>query len=534
MAGVLDTDPATRCPADTSSKALRRLVSYYDLNADNYVSIEEFRETVLQKVPMCCSSNCPLPLETGRQQAGECDTLVAAFFPLVGSYPVDNEGRSRYGQLLNSEFVAAIANYSDTALSPACYDLVTLADTSTSGGTTAAFSLTLAAPQGDVDMAYVPAATAASGATQIMTKDPPVTMKLDRASAEVLRALGIKYGDRNENHHDVYLNVIADRGPLVADDYFVYSSRPVLLTSMNPALLKMVGANALVPDILTVTVHFNLGPEFYQNETIDLDAVVPTSGDNADIRVDGINITYRELIKVQTYAQLTQALTPPGQLLIKGKLVRITEHDGSGAGARHKFYTLADGLRVDSAGFITQYGISNNYDEDATYFTPALIVETEYVGLYDDGLWVIGLNIAIASILALMLFFAASTYTKALIRMRHREHHIAAATNSRYQSVDGQELKGVMKVDVKSKWFNPFELPLEVLNVVVPYRQILFDSLRKFWTTRIELVPAADLDPSIPIESKLRSIPYGDFMDSYQQYCFHHRLKAIENHMEIR
>lgn len=526
-AGGLITDPSITCPVNVSTQQTRKLVGFYDTNSDGYIEVEEFRDTVLNKVPMCCTANCPLPLI--RWASRECDSLVSEFYPAVSTYPVDTQGRSRYGQLTNGEFVNAIQSYADTGLVPYCYDTTTLSVPIA----TNSISLTMAAPEGAIETVVTPNAFPA---TEIEYKEPPITMKLDTSSAAKLRLVANEYGHRN-NERDIYLNIIADRGPTVGTEYFVYSSRIAFLTSLTPAILKMVGASALLPDMDTVYIHFTLGPEFYDADPVDLDAIVPTSGPDADPRVEGINCTYRTMIQIQTYAQLQTALTPPGQLALKGQLVRIQKSDGSdfGSGSRLKHFAMADDITVDNAGVITQFGIADNFDQD-NFTTLPLIAEVEYVALQSDGVLVIALNFAISIILGSAIFCVGSTYAKDRIRARYRANTVSKkvlATGDEASSVDEKELSQLMKVDVGSKYFMPLELPIEVINIIIPYREIAFDSLRKFFTTRFETV-GDDFPPGTPVQSPQRSVPYEDFIDSYEQHCFKHHLKVETNHLKIR
>ena len=70
----------------------------------------------------------------------------------------------------------------------------------------------------------------------------------------------------------------------------------------------------------------------------------------ADSRASGAEISYRDLLKLQTYQQLTAALTPPGQLKIKGQLVRIAAD--AQQQRHHTYYTLVDGVSADAAGIV--------------------------------------------------------------------------------------------------------------------------------------------------------------------------------------
>ena len=524
--GELQTSPADRCSVGTAG-ALGKLTGVYDENNNGFVTVDEVRSTVTTKLPMCCSTNCPLALQADWQKALECDGLVSQFFPDLDSLP----SAGRYHRLSSNDFVRAVEALNNTAFYPACTDSVTLQATDAFTGTTPiARALTLRAKAGDVIMEHHGAASGGGAANQadaVVAKAVPGSMRLDDGTAAHLRALANVYGNRNVAK-PLYVVIYVHRGPWLPTETFVWSTRPIYLTHVNPAYLHLVGASSLLPEMQMVHARFTLGPEFYKGG-IDLTQTVPQTGPDADLRADGLNITYRDMIQIQTYAALKTALTPLGQLRIKGELARIEA--APKWGQELKYWTLDGGWTVAGNGDLV-YGSGDTsmlYSESADSDAVSPTIEARVQAQMDASIVLIGLAMTIAVILALTILVVLSAYLKTMIRVRHRDFKIMTQTAS--PLTDPNHARS--SVDINSPWFIGFELPLEMLDILVPYRRFMYNGMRKFWTDRIS-TDVCTKSRVVDLSNDQRAIPYTDFIARYQMFCFSRRLRLEADAMKIR
>ena len=91
----VDTLPGTACGLDGDAAAQRRVISFYDLNGDGLVSVDEFKTAMQTSIPKCCSALCPKAFMFDWQLAADCDDIATGVFSDVASLPLDVTGRSR-------------------------------------------------------------------------------------------------------------------------------------------------------------------------------------------------------------------------------------------------------------------------------------------------------------------------------------------------------------------------------------------------------------------------------------------------------
>ena len=535
---VVDTD--LRCPI-TQTWQRSRLLGLYDGNGDGFTDIEEFRAALTHKVPMCCSENCPYPLLSGSQERSECDFEVQRFFPGIDQLPTDDVGKSRYGRITNGELVRALQNVSNTALFPGCYDYIAVRTTPASGATRASVGLKLSSKTADATMVASPTAGTATDA--IVTKIKPPTMKLDFGSATMLRDLANEFGRQGDVKADLFLTVVIGSGPGLPASSFVYTTRPMLFTMVDPAYMALVGASSLLPTLKTVSIGFTYGPEFYTDGGMNLDALVPQTGPYADARSNGAVITYRDLLKLQTYEQLGTALTPSGQSSLKGLLVRIAP-DANNL-RYHRYYRLADYMAVGPGGTFDTGRASTIYTEAAQQINLTEsedTIEVEFTDLAAQGNLVFQLNLLISGLLGLAISLVASAAVRAAIIVRKKELMVSLQTGTKQGGSASTKMAksdpqaALLKIDVRSGWFRAAELPLEVISILFPYRSVCFNSLRKFWTSRIDEFDHKGKDPldAGNLYVHETAVPYVDFLIEYERFCKINHLKYEDDSAEIR
>lgn len=72
-----------------TSSVLSKLISFYDDDGDGYVTIPEFRSALLDKIPKCCASSCPV-----NKKSTDCNHIINTIYTNADSMPTDKFGNT--------------------------------------------------------------------------------------------------------------------------------------------------------------------------------------------------------------------------------------------------------------------------------------------------------------------------------------------------------------------------------------------------------------------------------------------------------
>jgi hypothetical protein len=203
----------------------------------------------------------------------------------------------------------------------------------------------------------------------------------------------------------------------------------------------------VLPKIETLHVHITVGPQFYTNTTYNASSAIETA--------NGVPSTVGDLHRIRIYDQLSRALTPFGQLSLKGELVRIVPLPNTLD--RHRFLSLAGGISVSTSGDVTIAAGDGD------------MIETIVDNTESRARAVLGLNTAIAALVAIAVTYSIHYHGRALIRGRHRERRATELHDT--PSADFQSTGPMHGINPMSTGFTAFELPVELINLLLPYRR---------------------------------------------------------------
>lgn len=435
----------TQVPSQQSSTvctaSIPSVVNYYDTNRDTKVTIAEFRDTLQAKIGRYCTPSGPPALMSGYAKGVDCNGIVQSIFPSV----TDSPNYKTYGSLDGTAFYSALLAINDTALVPFC--------SSTTGISVPAAAHTvpvsLSSAHGETYFAAGP-----GGGTGVVSNaslwTPQTTnnarLSLTEASAKALTWYRDEYGKRNtdELSDEVMVILHVKATPSVPGGTYVFATQEASLL-MPPPFLAAIGANALNPTLGKETIHLtsNLceGATHYNASTY--------------YEWDVTSVDYQERL-AQIHYQLTRALTPPAQSGLRGSLVRMEEDDH----LTYAYYqVLTPGVTIDGDGVVS-------FPDDASQ------AEEEFPGRYAEMATVMSLSCAIALLLTVLV---------ALLAFRH----FARKLKTRYDRLEVDFKIGVRGVPApdnvtRSRFFVPFEVPVELFQLIVPYRSTFFNSVSRF------------------------------------------------------
>lgn len=457
----------TTCAA---SATVQRLSLYYDDNRDGRVTVPEFKDALL-KLEKCCGSSCPRV-----RSATNCDDLVEAIFS------ASTMSDARFAWLSGVDFAAAVTATTETSIDPKCK----LPATITANTRVGAASLTLTSNSGAARLLQADTATAGGAALDTFRAEgQSAALRLLPGSYAELSQLREAFGDDSVDavQTAVFATlVVRDPTQRFPDDVYVWATRVSSLT-LTPALLSLFGASLLNPTL--VTVH----PEFVSGEC-SAQAYGP---DDPVVQPDDTTIAAGVLRRAQVYAQLQRALTPLGQLRIKGALVRVELDDASLYGG---FYLmLRPGVTVNTDGTVTADNVAGDVITG---------VEREFMGASQSVGLVVGLNLAIAGLVALVATYRIVRTGRRLLRERIEEFAVnfQVAVIDAAKDPSGTDVplasrewyRSMIDPDTLRPFFNPFEQPFEMLLEMAPYRDVLLNSLDTFVRRQYEVLPSARVE----------------------------------------
>lgn len=533
---VPSTDTAEACDAEGQSLAAgnAHLMKYYNPDDTQYVSIDPFRTALTEKMGKCCGVYCPpSSFETWRV-AKNCDDVVQAVFPNQTSAATSG----RFGRLKGGDFLNNLIAADDATLLPLCRPAAAIsivdemeADTGASlggvgggaddgsgeygadaqpyqlsGATDRNASLLLMSDAGEARIVAAKDVNNVVGATTTFYKPAGASpgLRLNEDSAKQLAVFRDEYGSRFAER-DAYLTIHVPETDEHPGGVFIYSSNSVFL-SLSPSFLSIIGGFALLPETEQVMVHF-------VSDDCGSDTYSPTGGtwSKDDVR-------YEERL-AQVHATLIRALTPFAQLSMRGKLVRLpsqaenTElceelHTLSFEGVPQE-YVMQGSKRVTQMNsrkwkrrvkacegtslFYPQFQVlhpelkvsldgtvdciddgfnANNTETDCQ--NGIFAAETSFQGQNKLAMKVLTFSFVVAAIIGTFLMHIVTSKSKEKLKKRYSEFEISYKLGARHALPPSENI-------TKSKYFMPFEIPVELFQVVIPYRGLFIDSLKRFF-----------------------------------------------------
>ena len=132
---------------------------------------------------------------------------------------------------------------------------------------------------------------------------------IERSAAE-LATIRDEYADRN-SQKDIYLTMHVQGSGSIPAGHYIYSTNPVFL-ALSPAFLSIVGGFTLLPTMEQKIVYM-----------VDDDCSASTAG--AGMLAGNTSSALYQTKLAQVHKTLQSVLTPPGQLTMRGDLVRLAE-----------------------------------------------------------------------------------------------------------------------------------------------------------------------------------------------------------------
>ena len=451
-----DTNPSN-CPGALGKSPRKWTLEFYDANRDGNITIQEFKNALHDKMGKFCNPLGPLALlDPSLQLPFDCDTLVAMVFPSVrevASY-------SQFGSLPGFAFFDALKATNDTTLFPRCRPKSLIAD----ANHTYTVDVTLDTQEGEILFSKAPGGPRIISGTGVDVYSPPGKMpglRLAKQSIGTLVDVRKQYGQRVESdtaQNDVMLVLHVQGSHDVPPGVYIYTSRSIFLL-ISPPFLTMVGAGALLPDVVQHTLYFTsggCGPE--------LDEGTRSSAGVWNVSSRG----YQERI-AQIHYQIKRAVLPVAQLDLRGTLVRVGSNSH---GLLHGDYAvLKPGIAVSADGEVTWPDVAVD-DTAATPTDTAHVAEEAFEGRYEDARDVVILSFVVALLASFYACWSILRAFKQVIIRRYDELKL------RFQL----GVRGIPEPDdATNHWlFMTLELPVEIFQVFIPYRAMLFDSITCF------------------------------------------------------
>lgn len=212
----------------------------------------------------------------------------------------------------------------------------------------------------------------------------------------------IRYADRTAEG-DIFLTMHVQGTDTIPGGNYIYSTNPVFL-AMSPAFLTMMGGFTLLPKMeqkLVYMIDSDCGNSTYT------DALPSIHGWNSS------SLQYQRKL-AQVHERLRSVLTPPGQLTMRGDLVRlsptaITELQGF---MKPPARVLNKDVEVGLDGTVT---IPDNANE----------VELEYVGRGAAALQVIIFSSIVAALLSGYVLVKTMQYFSRRLERRYAEVEVS-------------------------------------------------------------------------------------------------------------
>lgn len=350
-------------------------------------------------------------------------------------------------------------------------------------------------------------------------------LRLHEESAKQLAVFRDAYGSRTSTEADgaIYLTIHVPETDEHPGGVFIYSSNTVFL-SLSPSFLAVIGGFALLPRTEQLLAHF-------VSDDCDGNTYNPATG----AKWSKDDLRYEERL-AQVHAALIRALTPDMQLSIKGKLVRLpsqaenTElckerHTLAFNGTSQEYVTLKNGDHVlqnesrkwkrnvracqSTALFYPQFqalhpdlkvSLDGTVDCIDDGFNAALgdrggdsdcqngifTAETNYEGQNRLAMSVLAFSLVVSACIGTFVMHLVISKSKEKLRKRYSEFEVSFKLGIRNSHPPSENI-------TKSKYFMPLEMPVELFQVVVPYRSMFIDSLKRFFRKRYRVLCPTDL-----------------------------------------
>lgn len=516
------TDPLVEC-----SDSNRFLSNYYNPDSTLHVGINTFQTTLTDKMKKCCGVYCPPSAFASWRGSKNCDAVVQTVFP----EQTGPDSSGRFGRLEGMEFLNNLRASNDSTLFPLCKpsgEISIVQGTSTGrrsrrdgdlGGSGSGSgendpdasaskfvpvtgqhtsTLTLNADQGEARVVTAANISLGLGSTSPTTYKPAGAspgLRLTEDSAQQLAVIRDKYGDRAA-FDDAYITIYVTETDEHPGGVFLYSSNPVFL-ALSPAFLGVVGGFALLPHREQVLVHL-------VSDDCDADTYSP-----AGTKWTADTPRYQEQM-AQVHAVLTRSLRPPAQLSLKGKLVRVpTErenhalckdrYDQYGNGTMAAYVTANSTSPVKHskkksknktsknkaksckwALFHPQYQVLNPDVDVALDGTieytgdEELEAEAFYEGMHMQAMQVVLFSVLVAGILGTVGMVLIMKDAKKKLIKKYNEQALSFKLGMK----GATEPLGDVAV---SPTFMPLEVPVDLFKLLLPYRSLFIDSLKRFF-----------------------------------------------------
>lgn len=257
---------------------------------------------------------------------------------------------------------------------------------------------------------------------------------------------------------------IKDTGNIPGGVY-IYTSRTMYL-NIDPAYLMLTSGMTLVPEIVTIQVDFAVGA---QSCNIDGHTSMSTYVDSDINSEESVVIAASSAHRAQIYSLLEKMLTPKGQKTLKGALVRLGGENVV-PGYQYEFFILKRSVFVGNDGVISFIKEETNFSAlTAIEFGEWDIdpyVEERYTQKTSESRVVVWLNIGTGMLVACVVtmfilseckYRLVQQFTKEKISDMLKANNADVNKNSRKKTK-----KQALNAEVKRKFFNPLEYPIEV------------------------------------------------------------------------